>query len=133
MSTLLTVAMSGVVVQIGDFITAWQFANTEVGKKLISGLDAPEDTVLRALRHLQNDLNPRTIIENKFKEFALQLANGGYEFMAHPVVGYVIEDLARELGYTINRFNTVDAILNAAEPFFKSVDTVLQQLVCFLF
>jgi len=57
------------------------------------------------------------------KDFAAQLAAGGYEWMSHPVVAYIIEDLAREIGYTLNRFNTVDAILKEAEPFFKSVDS----------
>jgi len=107
--------------KLGDFIANWQFGATEVGKKLAGALES-EGSALAALRGLQQDLNPRNIIENKLKDFAASLANGGYSFMAHPVVAYIIEDLAREIGYTLNRFNTVDAILKEGEPFFKSVD-----------
>jgi len=113
--------------KVGDFITQWSFGNTDVGKKLTGALEG-EGSALAALRGLQNDLNPRTIIENKLKEFAAGLASAGYSWMAHPVVAYICEDLARELGYTLNRFNTVDAILSSAEPFFKSVDGAYKSL-----
>jgi len=74
------------------------------------------------LADLKSELDPRNVIESSLKTFAESLATAGYSFMANPIVADVIQVLARDLGWYVNRFNTVNATLGAAEKLFEARD-----------
>lgn len=123
---------------IGSYVARWRFEKTPQGQrwtKLVEG-----ESAAKALADLKSELDPRNVIENSMKTFAESLASSGYSFMANPIVADVIHYLARDLGWYVNRFNTVNATLGAAEALFAARDHTEAHLVrrlcprfCFVF